>query len=722
MKIKTLLFMMAALATQMVQAEDVELNTPNSTLLLKADAGQPLHISYYGSRLTGDVSQVYDAYSLWEEAYPAFGGETLKQSALAIRHCDGNMSTELVVVDAKAVEKKGNEYIVHMKDRGYDLYVDVHYKTNEDNDVIETWTEIINRERKPIVLQRYFSGLLPIRQGNVWVGHEHGNWAKEAQLTRELLTPGIKMVQNTSGTRNAMQDRPEMMFSLDGAPQENSGRAIGAILCWPGNYKMMVETQTDKVHHFLAGIDDDHSDYTLQSAETFITPVLAYSYSQEGVGGVSRSFHKWARNGMVMHGNQERKILLNSWEGVYMDVNQKGMEEMMDGLVTLGGELFVMDDGWFGTKYRRTVDDKALGDWKTDTIKLPEGVPALVKAANKRGIKFGIWIEPEMTNTVSELYEQHPDWVVCHPKRKPTTGRGGTQLVLDMSNPKVQDFVYGIVEHLMKENPELYYIKWDCNMDIMNFGSHYLSADNQSHLYVDFQNGLVKTLKRIRAKYPDLIIQLCSSGGGRVNYGLLPYFDEFWVSDDTDAQQRLFIQWGTSQFFPSIAMAQHVSASPNHQTGRRVPLKFRFDVAMTGRLGMEMQPKSMDARELEFSKKAFALYKQLRPLVQFGDLYRLINPYDKTGYSSLMYVNEQKTEAVFFAYKYEHYSGQVSPRFYFAGLDPDATYTLNEINCWDRPNGHFEGHSFTGRFLMNEGVELNMGSEYASRVIKLKKN
>ena len=344
---------------------------------------------------------------------------------------------------------------------------------------------------------------------------------------------------------------------------------------------------------------------------------------------------------------------------------------------------------------------------------------ALEKACTERGLKWGIWIEPEMTNTKSELYEKHPDWVVCHPSREPRPGRGGTQLCLDMSNPEVQDFVFGVVDNIMKETPNTYYIKWDDNYQINNFGSHYLTADKQSHLYVDFHLGLVKTLKRVREKYPNLVIQCCASGGGRVNYGLMPYFDEFWVSDNTDAKQRLFIQWGTSMYFPVNAMAQHVSASPNHQTGRRIPLKFRFDVAMSGRLGMEMKPSDLSAEEMKFAQGAFKLYKEtIRPLVQLGDQYRIISPYEGKGFASQLFANEQKTKAVFFAYRFETAVNFPRPRFYFAGLNPDAKYRLNQVNANGRRD-HWEGATMTGKFLMQQGVEINLNGEYDSCVILL---
>ena len=702
-------------------AKDILVNTPNTTLLLKAEEGKPLHVSYYGERIS-NVSQVYDAFSLWEEAYPAFGAGCQEITALDVKHADGNMSTELVYrSDAQQAEANATVYTVTLKDKIYDFEVDVCYRAYNNCDVIETWTVIRNNEKKPIVLQKYASGFMPFRQGDAWVTHQHGSWGAESQITEEPLKAGVFEVHDMNGAKNAVINRPNIMVSLDGKPRENEGRVVGAVLCWSGNFRMTIDTQGKRVHRLVAGINEAHSQYELKKGETFTTPELAFAYSNEGMGGVSRSYHRWARlNNKVHNGQQLRKILLNSWEGVYLNVSQDGMEKMMDGVKSLGGELFVMDDGWFGDKYQRSVDDCALGDWVTDTRKLPKGVPALEKAAADRGLKWGIWIEPEMTNTKSELYEKHPDWIVCHPTRTPITGRGGTQLILDMSNPKVQDFVFGVVDNIMKETPNTYYIKWDANFEIHNFGSHYLSADNQSHLYVDYHLGLKKTLERIRAKYPDLVIQCCASGGGRVNYGLMPYFEEFWVSDNTDAQQRLFIQWGTSMFFPSCAMAQHVSASPNHQTGRVIPLKFRFDVAMTGRLGMEMKPSDLNEKETEFARKAVQTYKDIRPIIQQGNLYRILSPYDKTGFCSEMFITDDKSEAVFFAYKFEQYVDLFRPRFHFAGLDPNATYELTELN---RQGGadHWEGKRITGTFLMKQGIEIALNGQFASKVIKLKK-
>ena len=400
---------------------------------------------------------------------------------------------------------------------------------------------------------------------------------------------------------------------------------------------------------------------------------------------------------------------------------------MMADIASMGGELFVMDDGWFGDKYKRNSDNSSLGDWVTDTTKLPKGIGGLLADARKNGVKFGIWIEPEMANTTSELYEKHPEWILKAPQRDPVLGRGGTQVVLDLGNPEVQDFVFGVVDNLMTEYPEIDYIKWDANMGIMNHGSNFLNKDKQSHMYIEYHRGLEKICQRIRAKYPDLTIQACASGGGRANYGYLPYFDEFWVSDNTDALQRIYMQWGTSYFFPAIAMASHISAAPNHQTFRTIPLKYRIDVAMSGRLGMEIQPKNMTDEEKELCRKAIADYKTIRPIVQFGDIYRLISPYDRLGVASLMYTSPEKDKAAFYWWKTETFVNQHIPRVKMAGLNPEKRYRIHELNRIDNTPLAFEGKTFSGAFLMNNGLEIpyrhnvdyHKQNDYASRVLYL---
>ena len=725
----SILFCLLCLLSVNAWAQQVVMNTPNTSFVVSAPIGGDLKFVYYGSRLSAsDLATLATTEPGKYNAYPVYGLNTDKEAALAVKHPDGNMTLDVAVTGVEQSKVADGELtVITLKDKVYPFFINVCYKVYAGTDVITTWTEISHKEKKPVQLNQFASAYLPIRRGDVWVSHLYGSWANEGKLMQEPLTPGMKVIKNKDGTRNAHTSHGELMFSLDGKPQENSGNTMGVALCYGGNYSLKIDTQDDEYHHFFAGINEDNSAYNLKNGEDFVTPELAITYSQEGMSGVSRNFHKWAREYKIANGDKLRKILLNSWEGVYFDITQENMDQMMADIASMGGELFVMDDGWFGDKYKRATDNSSLGDWVVDTDKLPGGVEQLVADAKKNGVKFGIWIEPEMTNTTSELFEKHPEWVIKAPKRELVLGRGGTQVVLDMANPEVQDFVFKVVDDLMVQNPDIDYIKWDANAPIMNHGSQYLTADNQSHMYIEYHRGFEKACQRIRAKYPDLTIQLCASGGGRANYGMLPYFDEFWVSDNTDALQRVYMQWGTSLFFPAITMGSHISATPNHQTFRTIPLKYRIDVAMSGRLGMEIQPAKMTEEEKDLCRKAITEYKEIRPIVQQGDLYRLVSPYDNLGLASLMYVNPDKSDAVFYWWKTETFYNQHLPRVKMAGLNPEQLYTVKELNRIDNAPLAFEGQQFTGAYLMNNGLEIpythnvdyHKLNDYASRVLYL---
>ena len=717
--------MLLAASLQTIQAEQVTIQTKNVTMVLDVENGKQPQYVYFGTKLSDyDLGNLQKPVNGRMDAYPIYGLNCPAEAALAMKHADGNMSSAMYVT---GLERKDNVLRISLKDPVYPVSAALCYKAYQNEDMIETWVEITNGESKPVTLTQFASICLPIRRGNVWLSHFYGSWANEARLVEEPLLPGEKVIKNKDGSRNSHTDHAEVMFSLDGKGQENTGDVIGAALCYSGNYQLKIDTDDTEYHYFFAGINPDNSEYHLKKGETFVTPKVALSFSKSGLSGVSRNFHKWGRKYMLMHGDKERKILLNSWEGVYFDINQKGMDQMMGDIASMGGELFVMDDGWFGDKYPRKTDNSSLGDWVVDKNKLPEGIEGLLRDAKKHGIKFGIWIEPEMTNSVSELYEKHPEWIVKAPKRDAVQGRGGTQLVLDMANPKVQDFVFSIVDNLMTKYPEIDYIKWDANMPILNHGSQYLTMNDQSHLYIEYHRGFEKACQRIRAKYPDLTIQACASGGGRANWGVLPYFDEFWVSDNTDALQRIYMQWGTSYFFPAIAMASHISATPNHTVFRTTAMKYRIDVAMSGRLGMEIQPKNMTDDEKALCRKAIAEYKQIRPIVQFGDIYRLVSPYDKIGLASLMYVNETKDKSVFFWWKTESFQNEHLPRVKMAGLDANKNYKVRELNRIDLKPMDIEGKVFSGAYLMNHGLEMPYRNEpewskkndWSSRVLLL---
>ena len=730
------------LASLPLMAEKVVVSTPKTAMVFEIEKGQEPQFLYYGPAIKGtDVDNLQKPNDgNWSRAdlYPAYGANhTQSETCFAMRHGDGNLSTNLLVdsyslspISDKAPNgnnREGNLLTVTLKDPVYPTTVRLYYLAYNDVDMIESWTDITNGEKQTVTLTQFYNPLLPIHRNDVYCTHFHGSWASEAQLFEAKLQNGLFQIKDKDGLRNATANRNEVMLSLDGPAKENTGDVIGAALCYSGNFRISIDTDDSDYHYYFAGINPDNSEYHLKKGETFSTPHSAYTYSVRGTNGVSQTFHSWARKYMLRHADQERMILLNSWEGVYFDINHEGMEQMMRDIKSMGGELFVMDDGWFGEKYRRLTDNAALGDWVVDTKKLPEGIERLLSDAKKNGVKFGIWIEPEMANTTSELYEKHPDWIIKAPKREPVMGRGGTQVVLDLSNPKVQEFVFSVVDNLLTKFPEIAYIKWDANAPVMNHGSQYLSMADQSHLYIEYHKGLISVLERIRAKYPDVIIQDCASGGGRANYGLLPYFDEFWVSDNTDALQRVFMQWGTSYFYPAIAMASHISAVPNHAVFRTTSLKLRCDVAMSGRLGMEIQPKNMTEEEKAFCRQAIESYKAIRPVIQFGDLYRLHSPYKGDNLASEMFVSPDKSKAVFFWWKLETMKNQHFPRVKMAGLDPNRLYKVSELNRIDLKPLSCEGKTYSGAFLMQTGLEMpyvhdvehSKKNDWASRVLKL---
>ena len=704
-------------------ADRYEISTANTILLLETGTGRRVNFVYYGPRVNS-IEEIYNTNSnIGWNAYPCFGVNCTCEHALAVTHADGDVSLELATQEVMQYTDPdgGKVWEFRMKDMVHPFYVKRFYKAYHDCDVIKTWTEISHTEKKPVSLDKYASAYIPVKSGNLYLTYLAGGWGAEAQLFEERITRGRKTIGNHDGARTSFNGNPSFMVSLDGPAEENEGNVLGGTLAYTGNYDISFVKNGNANHlEITAGINHELSQYKLDPKKSFTTPDFIFTYSTEGKGGISRNLHRWGRKYQIIGGTDVRDILLNSWEGVYFKVNQEGMNKMMQDFAAIGGELFVMDDGWFGDKYPRNDGTSSLGDWVVCEEKLPEGIDALIDEAERNGIKFGIWIEPEMTNTKSELYEKHPDWVLRQPEREPYKGRGGTQLVLDLCNPKVQDHVFNVVDNLMQSHPRIHYMKWDANMSMNNASSQYLPKDRQSHLYVEYHRGLMDVCKRIREKYPELIIQLCASGGGRLNYGFFPYFNECWSSDNTDAIQRLYIQCGMSHFYPANIMAAHVSASPNHQTKRVVPLKFRFDVAMTGRLGMEMKPSDLTEKEKEFAKNAIETYKSIRPVIQQGDLYRLVTPYEEKPYVSMIYCTPEKDRAVYFLFRRSFLKDTWEEPRKMAGLDPERNYLIKEINAADPAKKvSLDGKIVSGRFLMENGFRLNLGQDMSSVVLEL---
>ena len=715
------------------------LQTKATTMAFRK-SGDTWLMLHYGAKIekAGDASAL--AWSEWTggntfghrkpAAYSVYGSDSdqsnmNKFGGLAVIHADGVTSTELQAIAASRVDDRPGvvHLVFEMKDNVYPFFVTQHFRAVEASDVIETWVEIRHDEPAPVKLVRMDSlaMVFPLLAKEYSLLSLTGQWASEGQVAEAPVALGQTVsLASRSGVRSAFGDNPSFMLSVGARASETAGRVLGGALAWSGAWQISIQRDQVNTLAIDAGPDTGNGSYTLDAGKTLTTPKMALTYSASGKGQISRNLHRWARDNQLRDGHLLRPVLLNSWEGAYFNFNERTLTDMMDGVRELGGEMFVVDDGWFAQgKYARNDDKRGLGDWVLNDAKLPKGLAWLAEEARARGLKFGIWVEPEMANTTSDLVDKHPEWVLREKTRRLRQGRGGTQVVLDMTNPALRDNIYSQMDALITSIPGLAYIKWDANADFMNAGSTYLAADRQPNLWFDYTAGLYDLLGRLRAKYPEIIMKACSSGGGHMDYGFLHYADEFWTSDDTDARQRVFIQWGAGHFYPACAMAAHVTAVPNHQTHRSTPLKFRFDVAMSGRLGFELHPKNMAPAEIAFAKKAVADYKRLRGVIQQGDLYRLVSPWEN-NHAALLYVNDDKSHAVVFVYGLNRFIlTDYPPPLPLAGLDGSKRYRVTEINREIRDHLRVNGQTLGGAALMAMGLPIKLDGDYDSAVFEL---
>lgn len=717
-----LIFVMS-LRTQAAPGDThIVIETQQTALVIRVDKERLPTIIHLGTKLRntaeygaipGNGKRGEDYTGIYNSAYTPAGGRNLLEPAIQVTHADGNPSLDLHYVRHET-QPTGDGVVltkIYLKDPQYPFEVTLHYKAYQKEDVIEQWATIRHTEKKPITMQKYASANLYIPAENYYLTHFHGDWANEMNPSEIQLTEGIKVLDTKLGTRADLFQPPSFLVSLNQPADEDRGEVIAGTLAWSGNYQLAFEV--DPLHNLriIPGINPYASAYSLAPNQEFTTPAFLFTYSNQGKGGASRSLHRWARKHRIPQGQGNRLTLLNNWEATYFDFNEEKLSALIKDGKKLGVDLFLLDDGWFGNKYPRNDDHTSLGDWQENAKKLPHGLGYLVNEAEKSGIKFGIWLEPEMVSPKSELYEKHPDWVIKLPNRQEYYFRN--QLVLDLTNPKVQDFVYEVVNGIMTKNPTLSYIKWDCNAVIYNAYSS--TNPNQSNLYVDYVQGLYKVVERLRAKYPALPMMLCSGGGGRVDYGALRYFTEYWPSDNTDGLERVFIQWNYSYFFPSIASCNHVT-----DWGKQ-PIKFRTDVAMMGKIGYDIVVSKLTEPELQFSQQALKDYERIKPVIWQGDQYRLASPYT-SDVASLIYVSEAQDKAVWFTYlvKNRYKAGSVAP-IKLKGLNPDKTYKIQELNVYPGTKSEINTSTatYSGNYLMKIGFNPQVSARRESVVLEI---
>ena len=710
-----------------IQAEEKKvfrISTDKTDLVLQVGDNGRLYQTYFGEKLlneadyqnlTSDVHAGSDgsiSQRGWE-VYSGSGNEDYFEPAIAITHNDGKNSTYLYYVSSTTQPVEGGtQTTINLRDDKYPVDVTLHYVAYPKENVIKTWSEIKHQEKKPIILSTYASTMLYFCNSSYYLTEFSSDWACEARMSNQQLQFGKKVIDTKLGSRAAMHTHPFFEVGLDQPVSEQQGQVLMGTLGWTGNFRFTFEVDNAGNLRVIPGINPYASNYELKKDEVFTTPEFIFTLSYNGTSEGSRNLHEWARNYSLKDGKGSRLTLLNNWENTGFDFNQEILANLMKEAKHLGVDMFLLDDGWFANKYPRKDDKAGLGDWEVTHDKLPGGVPALVKAAKEAGVKFGIWIEPEMVNPKSELFEKHPDWAIHDENRKIYYYRN--QLVLDLSNPEVQDYVYGVVEKLMKENPEIAFFKWDCNSPITNIYSPYLK-EKQGQLYIDHVRGVYNVMKRVKENYPNVPMMLCSGGGARCDYEALKYFTEFWCSDNTDPVERVYIQWGFSQFFPAKAMCAHVT-SWNKETS----VKFRTDVASMCKLGFDIGLKDLTAEELDYCQQAVANWKRLQPAIMDGDQYRLVSPYE-TNHMAVNYVTKDQNKAVLFAYDVHPRFQEKLMRVKLQGLDAQKNYKVEEINLMPGTESTFKanGKVFSGDYLMKVGLDVFGFAQTQSHVIEV---
>lgn len=704
--------------------QKIAVTTAHSALIYQVDTNRQLQQIYIGTKLSSpavyrDVNADFrNENRTLGMGYPTGGATYLNEPAMEVQHADGNMSLVLNVrhVQVKKINDDITRTDIQMKDPVYPFWVTLHFESYANDDVIAAWTTIHHKENGPVILDRFASAFINIDWNETYLTHFYGEYEKEMEMNTAELQPGIFSIQSKLGVRTACNYNPSFFITPQQSVNENAGEVFAGTLAYSGNFNIQFEQLKLNIDmgnslRIIPGINAYASHYSLQPGEVFETPRFLFSYTRKGLGQISRNFHHWAINYGIYKGRQERLTLLNNWEATYFDYNQDKLVNLFDGAKKLGVDMFLLDDGWFGNAYPRNSSAAGLGDWQANKKKLPSGIGYLAREATAKGLKFGIWIEPEMVNPSSELYKKHPDWILAAPNRPTHLYR--TQLVLDLINPAVQDFVFGVIDSLMQQAPSIAYMKWDCNRSMDNAYSPYLGKQ-QNALYIRYTRAYYKVLDRIRKKYPDLQMMLCASGGGRVEYGALKYFQEFWPSDNTYPVDRIRLQWATSIFYPALAICAHVTAAG------RESLKYKMDVAMSGKLGFDVDVQKLSSDELALARQTVDNYHRYQPVINYGDLYRLVSPYT-TNFSSLMYVDSTKSRAVLFAYSMETMQQDTWPVWKLYGLDPQKNYRIKEINLPQNTTPSFkqDGRVFSGESLIQQGLKWFLKRKEQSAVLIL---
>ena len=656
----------------------------------------------------GDATAVIGR-SHYPLALPTYGEDPHRLPALRVTHADGVTTTRLVYRSHDAVATDGGTTTrIELVDEGEAIDVTLVVRTADAYDVIEQWLEITNRQDGPITIHDYLSASPALAGDDFHVTHLGGGWAAEWTAITERVALGTKVIESLGSVRPHLQVMPYALFEPNGVTTESDGLVFACAVEWVGNTRIACERAFNGVVRVVAGANPYAAEYRIDPDETLTTPAVLWTWSTAGRGDISRRLHRFVRERIVRRGTEVRATITNNWEATFFAFDEAKLIAMMDDAAAIGVELFLLDDGWFGVSHPRDSDNAGLGDWVVDTKKLPNGIGALTAAASSRGIRFGLWVEPEMVNRESSLYEDHPDWVVSQPTRQRREER--QQLALDMCQPEVRAFAIDTIDRILTENPGISYLKWDANRAVSEPGSPALAADRQARWPFDSAAGVHEVMEEVARRHPDVELMLCASGGGRFDLRSLRSFHEAWTSDNTDPVTRLQMQWAAGWFLPASILSAHVT----HWGGR--PLAFACAVAMTGRFGIDLDTTACSPDEVATLRRATHAYHRVRDLVQQGDLYRLVSPL--TGQrGAVSYVAADRQRAVAFAFQITEQAGEP---LVLSGLDPDSSYAIRQLSLIDgQGDGEPSIMQSTGATLMTEGLPWMLTQPLTAAVFEL---
>lgn len=710
------------------------LNTKNTTYQMKVDDyGFLLHL-YYGGKISGNMDYLltyYDrgfsgnpsdvgsdrTYSMdvLPQEYPSMGTGDYWESALVIRNADGSECCDLRYVSHKikkgkysltglpavyATEQEADTLEILLEDSVSKVQVQLLYGVLEKEDIITRSVKIINCGTEEIIVEKAASACLDFVTGEYDLVSFYGRHAMERNFQRTKIAHGNYVIGSRRGT-SSHQYNPAVIIAETNTT-EDTGSCYGMVFVYSGNF--MCEMQKDQYGQTRAmmGLHSDLFHYPLTPEETLAIPETILCYSDEGFGKLSLSYHRCIKNHICRgkYSRQERPILINSWEAAYFDFNGETICKLAKDAAELGIDMVVMDDGWFG---KRDDDNSGLGDWQVNEKKLGCTLGEMIQKINNLGVKFGIWIEPEMISEDSDLYRRHPDWAIQIPGRKPVRARN--QLVLDFSREEVRNYIFDQICTVLDQG-NIEYIKWDMNRSLADI---YSRGNKPGKVTYDYVLGVYDFLEKLIQKYPDILIEGCSGGGGRFDAGMMYYTPQIWCSDNTDAVDRIQIQYGSSFFYPISTVGSHVSAVPNHQTGRSISLHTRGVVAMAGTFGYELDPGKMTEEEKEEVKEQMKQYKKYAKLIQTGDYYRLSNPF-QDALAAWMFASEDGEQAFINVVMLEIHGNMTVNYVKLKGLRPDALYEDVET-----------GRCYYGSALMEAGIPMpvKMG-EYLAYQMELR--